>query len=329
MSTIILDIRHRVPSGISTYAVGLAKEVAAHLFELGDEVYVLAERHQADAVQGLGKEVIVAPVREQFAHFSDDILEKLAWLQPTHVHSFGPLIDPRWSQSWSFTQHDLVRESATGLQYSNREILTRFGRAELDRLLRFVMWCRARGLSTNSSESIADNAHHQVLHCLRLLGQRRAAFVATLSKSVVCDLRSRWQLDPTRIVLAPPILQTLPLAPSPKGPSNEFLLFVGTPDEHKRLDVVCDWLDVDQNPLPVFVVGDNEVGPLGARLQAHPTHLALERPRVVRLGRVTPHELADLYTRALALVIASTAEGFCMPALECAKLGGRIVANDM
>ena len=45
------------------------------------------------------------------------------------------------------------------------------------------------------------------------------------------------------------------------------------------------------------------------------------------LGRVSKEELKDLYRNALALVVPSTAEGFCLPVLEAKALGTTVIAR--
>lgn len=50
-------------------------------------------------------------------------------------------------------------------------------------------------------------------------------------------------------------------------------------------------------------------------------------PGVHVLGRVSKQDLLSLYAEALALVVPSTAEGFCLPVLEAKAVGATVVAR--
>ncbi len=327
---VLLDVRHRVPSGISTYAVNIAGPVIRELSYLGHEAVVVAEHHQREQVRGFDAEVLIADVCEQYVHFSDALLDQVARRSISHAHSFGPLIDPRWATSWSFTQHDLVRERTTALQYSDRQIFAQHGPSEVARMLAFVDWCDSH-LDDTSLGHVPGQAHRSVLRNLAALGQQHSSFIVTLSPVVARELRSNWHLPHARVRVVPPVVQELTVSRALENLPQDarFLLFVGTPDHHKRLDLVCSILDRAGSTVPIVVVGDNEPGRLGARIDAYTTSSLLEGARILRMGRVDAENLSWLYQHAIATVVPSLAEGFCLPALECAQLGGRLIVNDI
>jgi glycosyltransferase involved in cell wall biosynthesis len=99
-----------------------------------------------------------------------------------------------------------------------------------------------------------------------------------------------------------------------------YLLFVGTIEPRKGLDVLLDAHAAIQAARPnlLLVVA----GPRGWG-----TAIELDRPGVLAPGRVDEGDLDALYRGAAALAVPSRSEGFGLPALEAMARGCPVVAS--
>lgn len=290
----------------------------------------MIERHQVAQLTGVPADVMVAPETEHYVHFDAALATKIRRLRATHVHSFGPLIDPRWSPSFSTTQHDLTRWHIPSLQYEDGEVVRRAGYSELSRMVAFNRWCRDH---TSNPKPHGESEHSVALEFLEALVIRSARFICTISEASAADLTQHWRYPPEMIEIVPPTVKSFPYpAVDPLRQFNlptDYLLFVGTPDEQKRLDLVCRalWATEDLARVQIVVVGDMGAPDLAARLLRHPTSILLRDPRIIRLGYVDDGVLGGLYRDAIATIVPSLSEGFGLPAVEAAVAGGEIIVN--
>ncbi len=324
----VVDARHRYPSGISVYSVGLVPDLVSHLTEGGLDAYIVAERHQARYFSGFRSRVLIAPETEHYTHYHDELAETVRALRPAHVHAVAALIDPRWCRSFSTTWHDIHRFEFAGLTYDDAEVTRRTSAGELARMRAFTQAMRAK----HGTRFSAPNLHHESQQWLSFLATKRAGFVATVSPASMTALERFWGGDAPEILLAPPKIRRLSRPERPPqwlAGLGRYLLFVGTPEEHKRLDLACQaiWADPRWRDLRVVVVGDMGHDDLDFRIRRHPSAAVLRDRRITRLGYVSDELLRCLYEGAFATLLPSLAEGYCLPAAEAASVGGAVLAN--
>ena len=160
---------------------------------------------------------------------------------------------------------------------------------------------------------------------------RRADLVLTPTEAVAEQVRRL--VSPTAPVRAvPPPVWPLDVPADAAayrlavGVAEPYLLFVGTAEPRKGLDVLVAALREAGPRVPDLVVvgptgwGDIRVDDLAAR--------AGVASRVRVLGRVDEATLAALYAAAAAVAVPSLAEGFGLPVLEAMTLGVPVVTSD-
>ncbi len=111
-------------------------------------------------------------------------------------------------------------------------------------------------------------------------------------------------------------------------PDSSFILFVGTIEPRKGLDVLLQAFDVTarrDNEIELWLAGQLGwlAGPVEAELAQHPN-----RGRIRRLGYVDEALLPVLYRRARAVAYPSRGEGFGLPVLEAMACGAQVVTSE-
>jgi glycosyltransferase involved in cell wall biosynthesis len=148
-----------------------------------------------------------------------------------------------------------------------------------------------------------------------------ATMAITPSEAIRREAIDFFGIAPDRIA-AIPLAPFLPQIPAPPTETiSPYFLFAGTLEPRKNLHSLVDaWRAIRANhPIDLVLAGRRRAdGPV--------FH---DEPGLRILGEVTDHELASLYSQALAFVYPSHYEGFGLPVLEAMQCGAVvIVSND-
>ena len=327
---ILLDVRDRKPRGISRFGVESSLRAVPLLHAHGIRVGVLCEQHQQRTLAPLDPfaQVIVSPHVEKLVRFDDSVLSLIESLKPRHLHSYSPFVDPRVSASFSVTIHDLIRfDPVVGKIWSDEVFLNRYGHSEMENLQ----------AATNYFVSRGENQHPRLMETyLRstLAHAETASFISTPSHHVQMAVQSIFpngivshnaaELSERFFVESPDVARSR----IPVGVPDRYVLFVGTPTPHKRLDVIADSWPLVQSTLglekvPIVVAGDEA----GVDIFEQISHPQATAELILRLGYVDDEVLRALYRLAEVVVVPSRVEGFGYPVDEARLSGGRVVAN--
>lgn len=247
------------------------------------------------------------------------------------VFAAGPLEDKR---GIGRVAHELLesfrRASERALKSNPRAFATKQVRPKVW-FFSAIQWCPPR-LPDRSLVVIHDVTPLVLPRCFPLANQRdwidrcgpiarQAAVVVSISQSSAADIERHLglELGSVRVVLngvtslPRPMSSSVQLpCPMPSGP---YVVFLGSNDYHKNLDVVLQALE---NPrlieLSLVWVGDAK----NLKFRPIPSRL---KDRVYLTGHLPDHQVAQILLGSLALVFPSRYEGFGLPPFEAALLG--------
>lgn len=156
---------------------------------------------------------------------------------------------------------------------------------------------------------------------------RRAAIVCTPTTAVARQVVQRLGVRDDRIVVTPLGVDPawfVAAAPNEEirrrlGLPRHYLLFVGTAQPRKGLDVLLKAHEVATEAPPLVLAGAAGWGPLAP---------AGDRARVLRTGYLSEVDLRRVVAGAAALVLPSRDEGFGLPLLEALACGIPVITTD-
>ena len=256
-------------------------------------------------------------------------------------YSIHYLVDPLLPVPYIFTIHDLIRLKHPDLStYTDVAFQAKFGRSEFEQMRTA---CEHLGHNAIGFEDTPEGK--EVFHRYFWAINRRLATqcegVVTVSNTVKQDIVQILDIPNEKIDVVSgaadgrifsrqrdsEAIARVMVQHSLKSP---FFLFVGLAHKRKRLDwlfSVFARLKVERGLCPPLVM----VGDYGAyRGELERLVVANDLGSQDRLlGRVDDAELANLYHGAVALVISSVDEGFCLPAVEALACGTEVIVPDI
>ncbi|MFT4240939.1 MAG: FkbM family methyltransferase [Acidovorax sp.] len=153
---------------------------------------------------------------------------------------------------------------------------------------------------------------------------RQAERIVTISRANVQDVSRLLGVPPERISMVYNGVTALPAAREVdvKLPERPFLVFLGSDDHHKNLDIVLQaYAQLRDEAVDLVMIGDNRTCEPKVRA------LGLQE-RVHFLGKLDDGSVGYVLSRAKALVFPSLYEGFGLPPLEAALLGTPSLCSD-
>lgn len=286
-------------AGAGRYVVEISRRLAAP----GLDATLVTRRGDADRWRGFAPNTSIAPVvpTSRVARLAYE-----AWLLGA-----GPVA--RGVDVWHGPHYTMPRRGSTPAVVTIHD-LTFFSHPEWHEASKVAFFTRAIRYSAR---------HARALVCVSDV-TARALDVAVPDHAPVIVAPHGVDLD--RFALAGDDDATV-LAAAGMSPSAPFLLFVGTLEPRKGLDVLLDAfteLASDDVRLELWIAGQAGWGTdsLGRRLAESPV-----RARVRRLGFVDDAVLPALLRSAEAVVYPSRGEGFGLPVLEALACGAPTVTT--
>ncbi len=153
-----------------------------------------------------------------------------------------------------------------------------------------------------------------------LRAAREAQAIVTISRWSAEQLQQRLGIEPGRIAIAPPAIESF-WHPEQSERDSPYMLFVAGPEERKNAQVLFDAFEAafEEDAVELVVAGELSRSDEAAFAKMH-----------AKKSRVQPgdRELRRLYSGAIAVAVPSLAEGFGLPAIEAMACGAPVVASD-
>lgn len=333
MPTVLVDIRANQRTGIARYGSSLVHALAIQAASLPDmTVRVIADAHQETEVREF---LTGTPVAATFAPRPDGFVRRSPWLRellcteaPDLYFTTHYTVDRNCPVPFVTTTHDLSRLRFPEHAYTPESFTRYFGADEwavlLEELADLAPWDHDR-------DDPQANVFQRYFRALNLWQAEQAAGFIAVSEATRTDMGRLLGVSSRRVDVVPCGVDTdVFCARGAARREAPYCLFVGLAGPTKRFDWLLEtWLlgaGAHGRGELVVVGGYAEQRPeVRELLDAHPN-----AARTVRFaGRVTDEELAELYSGASALLVASVNEGNHLGPLEALACGCEVICTDI
>jgi glycosyltransferase involved in cell wall biosynthesis len=321
---IALDLRTNRRGGIHRYSHALARALLSH--PAGHDWILICHPGDERCTRRLGREntsVIASSRRERFLRSDPRLCRILERADVDALWTFNYVSDVNAQLPLVVTLHDAVYFKSDHAPELEHRWLEQYGLDERARL----------------RVAAAESPHHppplptQLARDLwRLFARQidRSELLVVPSQATAMAVAPLFPMAHGKIVVVPGAAERLD---SPRlvaaerrrfvadlGVTEPFLLWVGGDSKpYKRLELVLAAFDQlrSRRPEARLVL----VGPSRDTVD--------DRHAVTALGFVSDRQLAALYMRARALIVTSSDEGFCLPAIEATLYGLPVIAPEI
>ena len=349
MTHLAFDLRTTHYSGIYRYGTSLLHALDADEIDGNCRLTVIAwPGRSGEIADALENPRLTRRLR--FVEVPDDggFIRDSPWLRNWLIregvdlyYSIHYIVDPLLPVPYIFTIHDLIRLKHPDLStYTDAAFQAKFGRAEFEQMR---ATCEHLGHNAVGSEDVPKGK--EVFHRYFWAMNRRLATqcerVVTVSNTVKQDIVQILGVPNEKIDVVSGAAdgrifnrqrdnEATARVLVQHGLKAPFFLFVGLAHKRKRLDwlfSVFARLKAERGLCPPLVM----VGDYGS-YQSELEWLVVANDlgsQVRFLGRIDDDELANLYHSAVALVVSSVDEGFCLPAVEALACGTEVIVPDI
>ena len=328
---LVIDIRANGRAGIARYGDGLVRTSMDDLAGLGVDVIVVCGREDRDELADLasagGVRVIAPPPGDDgaFVRRSPWLRQLVAQLRPALYYTTNYLTEPGLDVPFVVTVHDLIR-LVLPAACTDEEFVARYGSRELESL---------RGENGLDGPGIFRQYFERTTRSLTA----GARMVATVSRSTAADLTDILGVEVDRIAIVPSAVSPCFVPADPVAVADarrqfdlpgRYFVCVGTAGTHKRvvwlIEAFRRLAEASADPVHLVIAG----GRAESRPEVRAALAGTEIEKLVHfVGYVTDHELAWLYSGALAFISASEAEGFGLPPAEALACGCPSLVTDL
>ena len=348
MTHLAFDLRTTHYSGIYRYGISLLHELDADKIDGNCCLTVIAGPGRSSEITNALEDPRLTR-RLSFVEVPDDggFIRDSPWLRDwlikegiTLYYSIHYIVDPLLPVPYIFTIHDLIRLKYPDLSYTDAAFQAKFGRTEFEQM-RAACQCLDPYISGVRKVPEGKEVFHRYFWGTNRRLADQCAGVVTVSHTVKQDIMQLLDIPDEKIEVVSGAADERIFSRQRNSEATSrimvqyglklpFFLYVGLAHQHKRLDwlfSILAQLKAERGLCPPLVmVGDYGVyqGALEQLVAAN----ALES-QIRFLGRVDDNELVHLYYGAIALVISSVDEGFCLPAVEALACGTEVIVPDI
>lgn len=338
----LIDLRTNHLSGVWRFGSNLAIKLASEETFPNLRIAIVGNKLNFDVIHELQlpDTVEIGCVNDEipFHRDSTDLLHIVSRTNPDVYFTPSYIYDLRINVPVVFTIHDVARlNNGSGEDMTLSEFETKYGKFSLAYLEKYL---QCNGNFPDSGWNSGESTFRRYFRMRTAMQISRAAGIVTVTNAVARQIECDLGIDPRRLRVVPNGVDTAcffrrSVAECDKvlnrySIGKNFLLYVGLPNKRKRIhwliNALTNCISLQIHDFQLVMVGLHLIA--DAELQNCLAANNLTN-KVIFTGRIDDTQLAALYSSCNALVIPSSDEGFCIPALEGAVCGAPVIVPDL